>query len=50
MESSGFDMVMTSTLVHEEAIHFYLKNKYLVVGGFQPNHDEYEVILKKELK
>lgn len=47
MQLQGYKTLMTSTLVHEEAIHFYLKYGYQVVGGFHPNVDEYEIILKK---
>ncbi|MDE6661164.1 MAG: GNAT family N-acetyltransferase [Anaeroplasmataceae bacterium] len=49
MQVQGYETVMTSTLVHEDAIHFYLKNGYQVVGGFHPTMEEYEVILKKEI-
>ena len=48
MQIQGYETLMTSTLVHEDAIHFYLKNGYQVVGGFHPTMEEYEVILKKE--
>ncbi|MCM1130724.1 MAG: GNAT family N-acetyltransferase [Roseburia sp.] len=47
MQSQGFETVLTSTLVHEDALHFYMKYGYQVVGGFHPSEDEYEVILKK---
>ncbi|MDE5546475.1 MAG: GNAT family N-acetyltransferase [Anaeroplasmataceae bacterium] len=47
MHIQGYETLMTSTLVHEDAIHFYLKYGYQVVGGFHPSMDEYEVILKK---
>ena len=47
MSIQGYKTIMTSTLVHEDAIHFYLKYGYQVVGGFHPSEDEYEVILKK---
>ncbi|MDE6656864.1 MAG: GNAT family N-acetyltransferase [Anaeroplasmataceae bacterium] len=47
MQLQGYQSVMTSTLVHEDAIHFYLKYGYQVVGGFHPTEEEYEVILKK---
>ncbi|MDE6408525.1 MAG: GNAT family N-acetyltransferase [Anaeroplasmataceae bacterium] len=47
MKIQGYKTIMTSTLVHEDAIHFYLKYGYQVVGGFHPSEDEYEVILKK---
>lgn len=49
MQSKGYQEVLTSTLVHEEAIHFYLKHGYKVVGGFHPSDEEYEVILKKKV-
>lgn len=49
MRMLGEATLMTSTLVHEEAIHFYLQYGYKVVGGFHPSQDEYEVILKKDL-
>ncbi|MDE7213473.1 MAG: GNAT family N-acetyltransferase [Anaeroplasmataceae bacterium] len=48
MQIQGYETLMTSTLVHEDAIHFYLKNGYQVVGGFHPTMEEYEVNLKKE--
>ena len=47
MVAKGYKEVMTSTLVHESSIHFYLKHGYVVVGGFHPSNEEYEVILKK---
>ena len=47
MQIQGYETLMTSTLVHEDAIHFYMKYGYQVVGGFHPSEDEYEVILKK---
>ncbi len=47
MKELGYPEVMTSTLVHESAIHFYLKHGYQVIGGFNPNEEEYEVLLKK---
>lgn len=47
MQIQGYEMLMTSTLVYEDAIHFYLKYGYQAVGGFHPSKDEYEVILKK---
>ncbi len=46
----GYFEVMTSTLVHEDAIHFYLKENYQVVGGFHPTSCEYEIILKKKIR
>lgn len=45
----GYTTLMTSTLVHEQAIHFYMKYGYKVVGGFYLS-DEYETILSKERK
>lgn len=50
MLGSGYTTVMTSTLVNEDAIHFYLKLGYEVVGGFHPSAEEYEIVLKKNCK
>lgn len=49
MKKQGFKEFMTSTLVHESAIHFYLKHGYEAVGGFHPSLSEYEIILKKTI-
>ncbi|MDE7263702.1 MAG: GNAT family N-acetyltransferase [Anaeroplasmataceae bacterium] len=47
MKNRGYTVGLTSTLVHEDAIHFYMQFGYQPVGGFHPNEEEYEIILKK---
>lgn len=49
MESTGYNMVMTSTQSDEYAQHFYQKLGYQVVGGFLLRDAPYEIILNKYL-
>ena len=50
MIKKGYKEVMTSTVSKEEAKSFYLKCGYQIIGGFVPLNEEYELLLRKELK
>lgn len=49
MRSSGFDLVLTSTLSSEQAQHFYRKRGYKDCGSLLMPSEPLEIILLKEL-
>lgn len=49
MKQKGFDLVMTSTLSHEEARHFYRRLGYQDAGCLLLNNEPLEIILTKAL-
>ena len=49
MRRAGYEAVMTSTQASEYAQHFYEKLGYVVVGGFLPPGEGYELIFHKKL-
>ncbi len=49
MGALGYQVVMTSTSSEESARFFYQKLGYEIAGGFFPQNEPYELILKKEI-
>jgi ribosomal protein S18 acetylase RimI-like enzyme len=49
MAGMGYRFVLTSTLSHEEAQHFYRKLSYRDIGGFIIPNENLEILLFKEI-
>ena len=50
MSEQGYKFLLTSTQANEYAQHFYRKQGYKDLGGFNPFGEEYEIILGKQLE